>query len=403
MGIIFSSFRRWWQPPRNIRDREQHRQVTFLELFYDLVYVVLVAESTHALASHIDAVHLLQFAFLFVVIYWAWINGTLYHELHGNDDIRTRVFTFLQMFTVAAMAVFTHDAFGAAAPGFALSYAAFQLILSVLWWRTGVYDSNHRPLTRPYVSVFLLNTLLFFLSAFVEAPGRFYLWGLALLLALLLPLLSFNLGRNKPAVQAQIDASRTVTPSLVERFGLFTIIVLGEVIVGTVQGVAGHAHLTVEVGVIGMTGMLLAIGLWWLYFDFVSHRKPKDGALWTTMWMYAHLPVTAGIAMTGAVILNVIEAAGTQLPADVRWLLVGAVATALVGIALMIQSLHDADRDPRTHRIGQGVMLLSASVIVASGATSIPTIPLLVLLTVLLLAPIFFGFLSWLHTVNDMS
>lgn len=397
MSLIRRNFRRWWQVPRNISDRLDHRQVTFLELFYDLVYVVLIAELTHALATDVNGQTLLGFAFLFVIVWWAWLNGTVYHDIHGNNDIRTRVFTFLQMLTVAAMAIFAHDAFGDTSAGFAVSYAAFQLILGYLWWRTGVYDENHRPLTIPYIIAFSVTTLLFFISAFVPAPIRFYLWGIAVLISVILPILVFGRGSKNPAIQAQLELSRTPTASLVERFGLFTIIVLGEVIVGVVQGVAGHYDLTIEVGVIGGTGMLVAIGLWWLYFDFVSHRRPKA----LMLWAYAHLPVTAGIATSGAAILNVVEHTGEVLPTAVRWLLVGAIAVTLIGIALLIYTLHDAERDPRTHRIGQYVTILAAVAIIALGLSSLQTIPLLVVLIALLLTPIFFGFLSWLHSVES--
>ena len=396
MSLIQRNFRRWWQEPRNILDRLDHRQVTFLELFYDLVYVVLIAELTHALATHVNWQSLLRFAFLFVIVWWAWLNGTVYHDIHGNNDIRTRVFTFLQMVTVAAMAVFAHNAFGETSVGFAISYAAFQLILGYLWWRTGVYDENHRPVTIPYIIAFIITTLLFFFSAFVPAPIRFYMWGLAVLLSFVLPIFVFGLGSKSPSIQEQLQLSRTPTSSLVERFGLFTIIVLGEVIVAVVQGVAGHHHLTLEVGVIGGTGMLVAIGLWWLYFDFVSHRRPQA----LLLWMYAHLPVTAGIATSGAAILNVVEHAGEGLPTAVRWLLVGSIAITLLGIALLIHTLHDAETDPRIRHTGLYVTAVAAIAIAALGLSNLQTIPLLILLIVLLLTPIFFGFLSWLHTVD---
>ncbi len=57
------SLRTWWQPPRSLRDREAERQVKFLELFYDLVYVVLIAELGHALAGHTDLAGLASYAF----------------------------------------------------------------------------------------------------------------------------------------------------------------------------------------------------------------------------------------------------------------------------------------------------------------------------------------------------
>jgi low temperature requirement protein LtrA len=178
-----------------------HRHVAFLELFYDLVYVVIIAELSHALSTHISWAGLGTFAFLFVIVWWAWLNGTTYHDIHGNDDIRTRVFTYMQMLSVVAMAIFAHDAMGESSTGFAFSYAAFQLILTYLWWCTGVYDPNHRALSRPYSATFLLNTLLFVASTFVPAPTRFHLWGVALVLSLLLPVFTFNLGRINPEAQ----------------------------------------------------------------------------------------------------------------------------------------------------------------------------------------------------------
>lgn len=132
MLTIKQNFRRWWRPPRRMLEREAERRVTFLELFYDLVYVVVIAEVGHTLATHVSLRGIADFAILFMLVWLAWFNGAAYHDLHGNNDIRTRVFTFVQMFTVAAMAVFAHSAFGAGAAGFALSFAAYQLTLTFL-------------------------------------------------------------------------------------------------------------------------------------------------------------------------------------------------------------------------------------------------------------------------------
>ena len=96
-----------------------------------------------------------------------------------------------------------------------------------------------------------------------------------MLVSLLQPLVTFNLGRQDPGIQAEIDRTTDVSPSAVERFGLFTIIVLGEVVVAVVRGVAGHHHLNPAVGTTAGLGMLIAIGLWWVYFDSVSHHLPR--------------------------------------------------------------------------------------------------------------------------------
>lgn len=81
MRIIKRRFRDWWQPPRKAGTGREHRQVTFLELFYDLVYVVLISQLSHALAEHISWEGLADFAFLFVIGRWAWLSGTTYHAL----------------------------------------------------------------------------------------------------------------------------------------------------------------------------------------------------------------------------------------------------------------------------------------------------------------------------------
>ena len=400
MNSLRLNFRKWWQVPRKASDQEEERRVTFLELFYDLVYVVLIAELAHALSEHVDPAGVGGFVFMFLIVWVAWLNGMLYHDLHGNNDIRTRVFTFLQMFTVAAMAVFAHNALGEGSVGFALSFAAYQLVLTYLWWRTGVHDLAHRPLSQPYSLIFLISALLFIASAFVPPPWRFYLWGLALLLSLLVPLLMVSRGRNNPDVQSQIDIVSSISPSAVERFGLFTIIVLGEVIVGVVRGVAGHHHLTWQVGVTAALGMLIAIGLWWVYFDFVSHHKPIAGLTKTFGWIYLHLPMTMGIAAAGAAVFNVVEHAGEPLPPEVRWLLVGAIALALISIALLMRSIQIPEELYQFYRQGGIVTFISGVIILLLGFSDLSTIPLLVVLILLLLAPVIYGVGVWIKLLG---
>ncbi len=396
MSVYGQRFRKWWQPPRKASDRELDRSVTFLELFYDLIYVALIAQLAHALAEHVTVAGVLNFAFLFIIVWWAWFNGSTYHDIHGNNDIRTRVFTFLQMFTVAFMAVFAHNALGEGSVGFALSYTAFQLILTYLWWRTGVHDPNHRPLSRPYSFAFLVTTLLFTVSVLVPAPYRFYLWGIAVLISLILPFNTFLQGRKDTLIQEEVDRILDVSPSLVERFGLLTIIVLGEVVVGTVNGVAEHDHLTWTVGITAVLGMLIAIGLWWVYFDFVSHRKPQATMSKVGQWFYLHLPMTAGIAAVGAAVFNIIEHGAEPMEASVRWLLVASVSLVFACVALLMQSLQLPPEQVSLYRRGGMITLVASALILLLGLIPLATIPLLAILIILMLVPIFYGIKVWI-------
>ena len=400
MTTFRTTFRQWWQPPRKAGEREEERRVTYLELFYDLVYVVIISELAHSLATNVTFAGAAGFAFLFIIVWWAWFNGATYHDYHGNNDIRTRVFTFLQMFTVAAMAVFAHNALGAGSVGFALSYAAFQLILTYLWWRTGVHDPDHRPYSQPYSAAFLLTTLMFIGSVFVPVPIRFFIWVAAMLLSLLLPLYTFRPTRNSPAAQRQTEGIVNFSPSLVERFGLLTIIVLGEVMVGTISAVAGHPDLDWIVGLTAVLGMLIAIGLWWIYFDFVSSRQPQPTTRKVLQWGYLHLPMTAGIAATGAAVFNIIEHSGEPLEAGVQWLLVGSVALALACIALLMQSIRIPPDLLPPYRRGGLITLGSALLILLLASLNLPAIPLLIILVILMLTPIFYGIKVWITVFN---
>jgi low temperature requirement protein LtrA len=391
-------FRRWWQPPRPTGNRPEERRVTFLELFYDLVYVVIIAELSHALAENISLTGIGRFVFLFIIVWWAWFNGAMYHDLHGNNDIRTRVFTFLQMFTVAAMAVFAHNAIGDGSVGFALAYAAFHLILTWLWWQTGVYDPHHRPLSQPYSLTFLITSTLFIISIFIPVPWRFVLWVLALLIDL--ALLSLVTTNRNTAVREQINRIVLISPSAVERFGLFTIIVLGEVIVGVVSGVAEQPLSSWQAGGYAFLGMMIAIGLWWIYFDFVSGRPPIPQTSKTLWWIYLHLPVAMGITSVGACILNVVEHAGEPLPGEVRWLLVGSIAMVLISIALVMKSIHLPENQRSLYLTSSRVMFFAAIVVLLVGLTPIGVTPLLVALIVLLLAPVLFGILVWIKVFD---
>jgi low temperature requirement protein LtrA len=82
MKLLHDTFRIWWQKPASVSRRKENREISYLELFYDLVYVVIVIELTHVLAGHLSMEVLIQYTALFAMVWWAWLNGSLYHELH---------------------------------------------------------------------------------------------------------------------------------------------------------------------------------------------------------------------------------------------------------------------------------------------------------------------------------
>jgi len=209
-----------------------------------------------------------------------------------------------------------------------------------------------------------------------------------------------RLRRNSQQVQSQLDLSTNVSASLVERFGLFTIIVMGEVIIGIVTGVTGHHDLNWLVGGTAILGTLIAIGLWWVYFDLISHHRPQQSFKIVITWYYLHLPLTIGIVAVGASLLNVVEHAGEHLPDEVRWLLLTATALTLVTTALLTRTTQILPEHQRVHDIGRRGLFVSAVLIIVLGLIPLDTIPLLGVIALLLLMPIFFGLRVWVEVAG---
>ncbi len=112
-------------------------------------------------------------------------------------------------------------------------------------------------------------------------------------------------------------------------------------------------------------------------------------------WIYLHLAMTTSIVATGAAVLNVVEHAGEPMPSDVGWLLVGAIAATLVCIALLMGTLQLEQRHLPLYRRAAMVTALSAALSFAMGFLPLPAIPLLMILVLLMLLPVFYGFKVW--------
>jgi len=177
-----------------------------------------------------------------------------------------------------------------------------------------------------------------------------------------------------------------VTGSLVERLGLFVIIVLGEVIVGSVTGMAELEELDLDGAAVGMLGVLVAIGLWWIYFDLVSLREPISR--YSQLWLNLHFPLVVAITAGGAGVLNTVGRPSGDLPDAVRWLLVGAMSVAIVTVAILTRTLVARAQAPEIYLRAELTMYGSAVLALAVGLTDWGANQTLMAMVVLLLAPV---------------
>ncbi|ARV61727.1 low temperature requirement protein A [Nostocales cyanobacterium HT-58-2] len=320
------------EPPR-LRiheDSEGERRATWLELFYDLVFVVAVSQVAHYLHDHVSLSGVLGFVALFIPIWWSWIGTTFYANRFDSDDIGRRLFTSLHMLTAAAMAVNIHHGLDESSAGFAFAYALGRVVLVIEYVRAGQHIPQARPLTNCYATGFSIAAFFWLVSIFVPIPWRFLLWTLGLIIDFATPLSARKL-------QLQLPPHPSHLP---ERFGLFTIIVLGEAIIAVVDGVSQQQWDVLTV-VSAVFGLGIALSLWWVYFDNLGgtpiQRAQTEGRIVVmNIWLYTHLPLVIGIAASGvAVELVLMSKPMLALSDSVRWLFCGSVALCYLALGIL--------------------------------------------------------------------
>ncbi|MCX4404969.1 MULTISPECIES: low temperature requirement protein A [unclassified Streptomyces] len=326
--------RQLWQPPRAHGEQPRERVVGPLELFYDLVVVVLVAQAAHHLAGHLTWRGLGEFTAVFALVWIAWLNGSLHHELHGYDDARGRSLFLLQILVLVPLGAFIPEAGGARGVAFAVDAGVLFAVLAVLWLLAARGDSPEfrRPSTL-FVTGTAACAVVLAASAALPAGVRVLTWGLWAVAYL--AGFAAMIGTATP-VQA---VALSVTDALTERFGLFIIIVLGETVTGVVDGLA-HEPTNALTLAVGLVAVVVGFGAWWTYFDFAGHRRPRPTRASTVQWMLVHLPLTAAVAAMGAAMVGLVEHAhDSRTPAATAWVLCGGTAVVLCATMVLATSL----------------------------------------------------------------
>ena len=382
----------WWQKPMLHYEEEvgQHRKVKWIELFYDLVFVVAIAQVAHQLAGDLSWSGAGEFLILFLPIWWTWISGTVYSERFESNGIENRLIFLSQMITVGGLAYFAHHGTGHNATGFILSYLAANLIIQVLWVRGGIHNPVFRPVMKRYLLGFLTSLALWGISIWVPAPWKFVLWGVGIAGMFITPMFTLNL---------QLKLPRFSTSKMPERYGLFTIIVMGEAIVGSINGLSVHEHLHVRDAVVGALGIALAFSLWWIYFDFIALRVPRPRPWNVFLWgAIGHTPMVLGLVATGAALLNVVgNSDRAYLPGEVQLLMGFSMALSLIAIAFIETRLAPQEHEP-THPMVSPAMKVATGVAiggVAIAPLNLPAFAFMLIVLALLAVNIVYGAWCW--------
>lgn len=312
-------------------DRERH--ATWLELFYDLIYVAAIAQLAALLLDDHSLAGIARAAGVFALIWWAWTGHTMFSDRFDNDDTPQRLLTFGQMVCVLAMSVAIPKLFDAATPTASTWFGAGYFVLRAFLWLA--YLRVYRGLDRERgVPLFFLKmigaaTLLFGFGLLFPPPLRFWIWGVAVGGEMIAPWV----WRDKLA-GAGVNSYH-----LPERLGLFVIIVLGESVVAAMNGV-GEVHRWNFDNTIALACGLGVVGLlWWLYFDYVStlvtgSLAPAGENRFYGLYLYGHAPLFFGIVLLAIGIEEIITHGKGQAVAA------GGLITFLVTLNVLRYRLH---------------------------------------------------------------
>jgi low temperature requirement protein LtrA len=296
-------------PPRlrlqEAGDRHVERHATWTELFFDLVFVVCVAQLAAGLHDRPTLSGAATFAGLFVPVWWTWTTYAYVADLFDADDAAFRAVLLGAMLLVAAQGATISAAFDGRTTGFAVAYAILRadLLAVYAWaWRS---DRALRRLTGAHFTGFALGLAVWLVALAFDGPARYVLWGVSIAIDLATGLVAYLRGGDIPRHSSHMP----------ERFGLFALIVLGESVIAVSVGTA-HAHWAFSSVATAALGFVLASALWWMYFA----RFDGEVFNWALaggdeerrrsfVFGYVHLPMLAALAAVGVGVKLAIEQA----------------------------------------------------------------------------------------------
>jgi low temperature requirement protein LtrA len=275
---------------------EPHRVSTPLELLFDLVFVVAISRAAaqlhHAVAEGHVAHGLEGFAMVFFAIWWAWMNFTWFASAYDCDDVPYRLAVFVQITGALILAAGISRMFEVRGPAIAViaGYVVMRLALVAQWLRAAAGDPVRRPTALRYAAGVAVVQVCWVALGFLPS-----LWIPGFLTFLVLEL--------AVPVWAERHAPTPWHPHhIAERYGLLTLIVLGESILSSTVAVQSVVDAGTALGALMPTivgGPLIVYGMWWIYFDRPAHDL-LTSLRTAIFWGYGHYLVFASVAAVGA-------------------------------------------------------------------------------------------------------
>lgn len=361
------------------RHGHDHTRVTYVELFFDLVFVFAITQLSHTLLEHLSLKGLLQATLLFMAVWWVWIYTSWVTNWLDPEKTPVRLLLFVLMLAGLVLSTSIPQAFESKGLAFAGAYVFMQVgrSLFMVWALKGHSPGNYHNFQR--VSCWLAVSAVFWIAgAFVQGDTRFALWAIALVIEYAGP----SLGFRTPGLGASTTSDWDVEGGhLAERCALFVIIALGEsvLVTGATFAKLPWTPVTVASFLVAFVG---SVAMWWIYFNIGAERGSRHisasddpGRLARLVYTYLHLPLVAGIIVAAVGDELVLAHPTGHTNVQTAAVLLGGPALYLIGNLLFKRA--SAKHFPLSHLVGLGLLALLvpaatvASPLMFSGATAL--------------------------------
>lgn len=312
-------------------------KVRFLELFFDLVFVLAFTQCTALIVEHLSLEGIVQGLFVLAMLWWAWAGFAWLTSVVDPEEGEVRFVMFGTMAALLVVALTVPAAFGERGFAFALAYGLVRAAHIALFVIASRDNPNLRHSVAALAASSTISIGLLVGASFVDSGAKLALWGLAILIDF-----------GGPAVFG-VEGWRLVPAHFAERHGLIIILALGESIVAL--GVGAEVGFTTAVVFAAVLGVGVASALWWIYFDVVAAVTERRlnaaaegrvrNALARDSYSYLHYPMVAGIILVAVGLENTLSHVNDPLSTEAAFAMLGGVAIYLLAhVALRLRNAH---------------------------------------------------------------
>jgi low temperature requirement protein LtrA len=270
---------------------DPHRRSTWLELFFDLIFVVAMGDVTHLLShthnGHLDPAEFRKFVLVFIPLWWTWASHTLYANRFDSDSRPHRLATLCIMFLVLVISGFISDRYEYGYPAAVICYFLAQLIIAGMYFHSGYQRHHHTEVASRLAASFLIGACISLASTLFVGPGRYVVFNLGIV---------FDLGALI-WLRHSLAKIPVHTDHMLERVGSLSLILLGEAVISLAAGLENNIW-TPRSLITAATGFVLVSSIWWVFFDsfnLLSEQKLTTGhsILYSQLFLFLGLSILA--------------------------------------------------------------------------------------------------------------